>query len=607
MPTPTDRRPAGKPSPAAAPEAEPAPRGINRGAPVVGARLPLGEMLVAQGVITRAQLDEALEVQAGEGGNVGFNLKKLGYCTDADVLFALARQAGMDVVTLPDMEIPPDIIAKIQPPMLAETYRIIPFEFDEEANTLTVAMADPLNLHALDELRFMLNCNVKGAVSSENDIRAALAKYYGNNEAETFDGILQEMDEIGGLPAGVNDDEMDLANLESLANAAPVVKLLNLVLLSGIRDHAADLHFEPYEDSFRIRYRVDGALLELQSPPRSLAIPLAVRIKVMSSLNIAERRVPQDGKISLNLGGRSVDLRVSTLPTMFGESIVIRILDKSVVSLDINRLGMAEDVLNTFLELINKPNGVLLVTGPTGSGKTTTLYACLNAVNDTATKIITTEDPVEYELPGVIQCPIRPEIGVTYAACLRAILRQDPDKILVGEIRDVETAGIAIEAALTGHLVFSTLHTQDAPGTVARLVEMGVESYLLAATIEAVVAQRLIRCICPECKTSYKPSDAELLELGLDATDAGEHRFYYGQGCDVCKKTGYRGRNAIYEIMRLNSHLRDFIINKRSTEVLRQAAVESGMSTLRRSGLQKVFDGITTIDEIVRETAGGDE
>lgn len=567
-------------------------------------RLPLGELLVSQEVITAEQLQHALSEQKSHGGAIGSLLQDLGYCTESDILLALGRQAGMEVVDLADIEIPQEVIDKVEP-LMAETYRIIPVDYDEGAKTLTIAMADPMNMHAVDELRFLLNCNVIGAVSTEGDVRDALTKYYSTKQTESFSDLLSEINDqqLVEIQEG---DELNVAELEDQANSMPVVKLLNYILLSGIKDQSSDVHFEPFEDSFRIRYRVDGALLELQSPPKSLALPLISRIKVMSNLNIAERRVPQDGKITLSLGGRTVDLRVSTLPTMFGESVVIRILDKSVVSLDINRLGMSEEVLGTFLDLIHKPNGIVLVTGPTGSGKTTTLYACLNAVNDISEKIITTEDPVEYELPGIIQCPIHAEIGVTYAACLRAILRQDPDKILVGEIRDVETAGIAIEASLTGHLVFSTLHTQDAPSTIARLVEMGIEPYLLAATIESIVAQRLVRCICPECKTPYHPTDQEAYELGLSPEDMEGRKFYYGKGCANCKNIGYRGRNAIYEILRMNSTLRDLIIQQKSTEVLRTAAVESGMFTLRKAGLMKVFDGITTIDEVVRETLGAE-
>lgn len=567
-------------------------------------RMPLGEVLVAQGVISLEQLQQALDEQKQSGGALGRIIKELGFCTESDIMVALGRQAGMEVVNLPEIDIPTEVIDMVQP-LMAETYRIIPVKYSEETKSLTIAMADPNNMHAIDELRFLLNCNVIGAVSTEDDIREALEKYYASKSNESFADLLNALGSEDTLEIR-DDDDLDEAQLADQANSVPVIKLLNLVLLSGIRDQSSDIHFEPFEDSFRIRYRVDGALLELQSPPRSLALPLVSRIKVMSSLNIAERRVPQDGKITLALGGRMVDLRVSTLPTMFGESVVIRILDKTVVSLDINRLGMSEDVLETFLDLIHKPSGIVLVTGPTGSGKTTTLYACLNAVNDISQKIITTEDPVEYELPGVIQCPINADIGVTYAACLRAILRQDPDKILVGEIRDVETAGIAIEASLTGHLVFSTLHTQDAPSTIARLVEMGLEAYLLAATVESIVAQRLLRCICPECKTAYTPTEEEIYEIGMAPAEMEGRNFYYGAGCSSCKGIGYRGRNAIYEILRMNSRLRDLVIAGKSTEVLRSAAVESGMSTLRQAGLQKVFDGITTIDEVVRETLGAE-
>ncbi|MCX7935275.1 MAG: GspE/PulE family protein, partial [Planctomycetota bacterium] len=442
-----------------------------------------------------------------------------------------------------------------------------------------------------------------GAVSDEASVRAAIEKYYGQAPGEKIEDLISQIAADGDQFKEISaDEEIDESRLEDMANAMPVVKLLNLVLITAIKDQSSDIHFEPFEDVFRIRYRIDGALVELQSPPRSLALPLISRIKVMAHLNIAERRVPQDGRIMLSLGNKTVDLRVSCLPTMFGESVVIRVLDKTVVALDIHRLGMREEDLEQFTELINKPNGIVLVTGPTGSGKTTTLYACLNAINDVAWKIITTEDPVEYELPGIIQVPVKSEIGVTYAACLRTILRQDPDIILIGEIRDRETADIAVEAALTGHLVFSTLHTQDAPSTVARLVEIGVEPYLLAATVEAIIAQRLVRCICLQCKEPYTPTDEELYEIGLDPASCRGRKFYYGRKCEACKKTGYKGRNAIYEIMRLDATLREQIIAKKSTEVLRATARERGMHTLRDAGLLKVFDGITTIEEVVKET-----
>jgi type IV pilus assembly protein PilB len=564
-------------------------------------RLPLGEILVSHGFITEEQKKEALARQKAEGGALGTILKEMGALTDQQMLLALGSQMGMDVVDLEELEIEPEVIGKIER-MMAEVYRIVPVSFDDVSNTLIVAMADPQNVHALDDLRFMLNCNVRGAISNESAVRAAIDKHYGQSGTESIEDLISKIDGDDVIELMDNDENLNENTLNEMANQVPVVKLLNLVLLSAINDQSSDIHFEPFEDVFKIRYRIDGALLELKNPPRSLALALISRIKVMANLNIAERRVPQDGRIVLNMGGKTIDLRISSLPTMFGESVVIRVLDKSVVALDINRLGMREEDLEQFLELISKPNGVVLVTGPTGSGKTTTLYACLNAVNDISQKIITTEDPVEYELPGIIQVPIKADIGVTYAKCLRAILRQDPDKILVGEIRDRETAEIAIEAALTGHLVFSTLHTQDAPSTIARLVEMDIEPFLLSATIEAIIAQRLVRCICTRCKEAYTPTEEEIYEIGLTPDEVRGRQFYFGRGCEYCKSIGYKGRNAIYEIMRLNAGLRDLIIAGKSTEVVRSAAREGGMHDLRDAGLLKVFDGITTIEEVVRET-----
>ncbi len=569
--------------------------------PATGDRQQLGEILIEMGAITAEQLQQALAQQKESGGALGTILQDMGLIAEQQMLLALGQQLGMDAVDLNEIEIEPDVVNKIDR-MMAEVYRIIPIEFDEESNTLEVAMANPLNVRALDDLRFMLNCNVKGAVSNEDAVRDAITRFYGKGDADTIEDLISKIDDSDIVELGDDDENIDLASLTESANKAPVVKLLNLVLMTAIRDQSSDIHFEPFEDIFKVRYRIDGALLEMQSPPRNLALALISRIKVMSNLDIAERRVPQDGRITLNMGDHTVDLRVSCLPTIFGESVVIRVLDKTVVALDIHRLGMREEDLEQFMDLIHKPNGIILVTGPTGSGKTTTLYACLNAINEPDIKIITTEDPVEYELPGIIQVQIRSDIGVTYAACLRSILRQDPDKILVGEIRDLETAEIAIEASLTGHLVFSTLHTPDAPSTVARLVEMGIEPFLLAATIESIVAQRLVRCICMRCKEAYNPTEEELYELALAPEDAAGRQFYFGRGCDVCKNTGYKGRNAIYEIMRMNTAIREHIMEKKSTEVIRATARENGMHSLRDAGLLKVYDGITTIEEVVRET-----
>jgi len=563
-------------------------------------RRPLGEILVDEGIITGDQLQDALAAQKAEGGALGRILQDKGYVSEPQLLEAIGRQLGMDVV--PDLGAvePPQELLDMVSKMMAEVYSVVPVGM--ENGELVVAMGDPLNVHALDDLRFMLNCPVRGMVSDHDSVRAAIDKFYGTEKGEDLETLISEISQDGLMEIADEDLLTDIGQLTDLANQMPVVKLLNLVLLTAIGDQSSDIHFEPFEDSFKIRYRIDGVLLEMQSPPKSLSLPLISRIKVMAGMNIAERRVPQDGRIALNLGGREIDLRVSTLPTMFGESVVLRVLDRSVVSLDIERLGLREDELATIRELIAQPNGIMLVTGPTGCGKTTTLYACLNEINEVAWKIITTEEPVEYELPGIVQCPIRPAIGVTFASTLRSILRQDPDKILVGEIRDKETADLAIEASLTGHLVFSTLHTQDAPSTVARLIDMGVESYLLAATLEAVCAQRLVRLVCNRCKTPYTPTEEELMEINLSAEDVEDREFYFGTGCDHCKQTGYRGRNAIFEIMVLDQKLRELVTERRSTEVIRAAAREQGMYDLRDSGLLKVYDGLTTIEEVVRET-----
>ncbi|MGE4603231.1 MAG: GspE/PulE family protein, partial [Planctomycetota bacterium] len=394
----------------------------------------------------------------------------------------------------------------------------------------------------------------------------------------------------------------DLDQLEKDVNAAPVVKLLNMVLLSAIKDRASDIHFEPFEKEFKIRYRVDGVLYEMMPPPIQLARAVISRVKVMSSLDIAETRLPQDGRIELNISGRPVDLRVSTLPTMYGESVVMRVLDRGQVSLDLENIGLRAQDLDVLRKLIIKPNGIILVTGPTGSGKTTTLYSCLNEANDPATKIITTEDPVEYKIDGIIQIPINDDIGVTYAKCLRAILRQDPDKILVGEIRDLETAQIAVEASLTGHVVFSTLHTNDAPSSIIRLIDLGIEAFLLTATVEAVVAQRLVRRVCNECKVEYEPTDDMLMELELTPSDVQARTFFYGKGCKECNGSGYKGRIALFEIMVMSDRLRDRIMDGSSTQELQIVAREDGMRTLRDAGLLHIYDGITTIEEVVKET-----
>jgi len=566
-------------------------------AKAVRERKLLGQILKESGVIHEGQIQEALAVQRREGGLLGQIFVRLGAASDSDVAMALGRQAGLEWVDVEGREIPREALGKVDA-STANLLRILPVAW--ERGVLTVAMADPMNVTVLDDLRFQLGCEVRGAVGEEKAIVRAIERHYGS-QVGSVEEILREA--AGAVPSAAA-GPVDLEDREAAAKSTPIVKLLNFILYQAIRDRASDIHFEPFEDDFKIRYRVDGLLFELEPPPKHLAEPLISRVKVMSNLDIAETRLPQDGRIELRIAGRPVDLRVSTLPTRFGESCVIRILDREVVALDLERLGMRPDSLVTIRRLMAKPNGIILVTGPTGSGKTTTLYSALQEVNEIDRKIITTEDPVEYDLDGIIQIPIQEEIGVTYAACLRSILRHDPDIILVGEIRDRETAQIAIEASLTGHLVLSTLHTNDAPSAITRMVDIGVEPFLLAATLEGIVAQRLIRCVCPSCRVFYEPSEEVLLEVDLRPEDAVSRSFATGKGCDECHGSGYRGRTGIFEILEITPRIREQIVREESTGALRRLAREAGMRTLREEGLLALFDGITTVEEIVRETIG---
>ncbi|KAF0244022.1 MAG: type IV pilus assembly protein [Planctomycetota bacterium] len=567
-----------------------------------GPQKPLGQLLKEMELVTEGQIQEALALQREKGGALGSILVELGYVSEEEMLLALGAQVGMEVVNLDDMKIERGTLEKVSPTM-AKVYKIIPVKF--ENNMLTVAMADPLNVSVLDDLRFMLNCDVQGAVSNEEAVTRAINHYYAGQTA-TVEDLLAKLGEDAAADAEIIKEGqkgmVDLSNVAEAANAAPVVKLLNLILLQAIKDQSSDIHFEPFETEFKVRYRVDGVLYEMMPPPLHLAIALISRIKVMSNLDISETRLPQDGRIMLAIGGKPVDLRVSTLPTMFGESVVMRVLDRSVVSLDIDNIGMREEDFKLMKLLLELPNGILIVTGPTGSGKTTTLYSCLNYINDVKWKTITTEDPVEYDLDGIVQIQINEEIGVTYGACLRAILRQDPDYILVGEIRDLETAQIAVEAALTGHLVFSTLHTNDAPSAITRLLDLGIESFLISACLEAIVAQRLVRRICVKCKSEFEPTEDMLLQLGLRPADVEGKRFMYGTGCNHCNNTGYKGRQAIFEIMLLTDRIKSLIMTQASTDEIRRTAREQGLKVLRESGLLAIYDGVTTIDEVVRET-----
>lgn len=558
----------------------------------------LGQILVDLGYLTEDQLWDALEAQKQSPGElIGQACVRLEFVTDAQVTEALAEQWGMPVVNLTETTIPAEAL-ELVPQTMAEIYKIVPISVKD--NVLTVAMADPHNVAALDDLRNFLGYEVRGAVSNAKDVEEATTRLYAEKQDSIEDVISGMEDSFTGSVAS-NAYNIDMDD-DELADAAPIRRLLNVIMLMAIKDQASDIHFEPFEDEFKVRIRADGVLFEMIPPPRHLANAIVTRIKVMANLDIAERRLPQDGRIELNVGGNPVDLRVSILPTMFGEAVVMRVLDRNVVSLDLNNIGMDPNILNQFREMIKRPNGIVLVTGPTGSGKTTTLYSALNELNDIEVKIITTEDPIEYDIEGLVQVPVNPDIEVTFANVLRAILRHDPDKILVGEIRDYETAEIAIQSALTGHLVFSTLHTNDAPSSITRLRDMGVPPFLITATVEAILAQRLVRRICTGCRTEFRPSEELVMELNLPLEEAKKQKFYYGKGCERCNNSGYKGRVGLYELMDVSDEIRDLVTSNASDDDVRVVARRQGMTTLREAGLQLIFDGVTTIDEVVRET-----
>ncbi len=561
----------------------------------------LGAILKEIELVSEGDIQDALARQKKTGGLLGKILVEAGCCSDGDITMALAAQNDMNFVDLGNVEIPIELLDFVSEAQ-ANTYRVIPLEFDADSKTLTIAMDDPTKIVVFDELQFALQgrvpgIRIQGALASPEDIDGALERFYG--EAGGLKGAGHDLAEfveegiMGKNAVSVDSDDPD---------APAVVKLLNFLLATAIRDRSSDIHLEPFEDRFQVRYRVDGALLAMENPPKELANSLISRIKVLSKLDIAETRMPQDGRIELMIENRSVDLRVSTLPTMFGESCVMRILDRSNVSLNLDNLGMRPEENEMMKALISKPNGVVLVTGPTGSGKTTTLYSCLNFMNTSDLKIITTEDPVEYDLPGVMQCQVNEEVGLTYGAALRSILRQDPDLILVGEIRDRETGGIAVEAALTGHLVLSTLHTNDAPSAVTRMLDLGLESFLIAATLEAIIAQRLVRKICPACKEYYEAEPEQAMELGLRPEAIRGKKFAFGKGCSRCNTTGYKGRMALYEMFRVHDEVKQMIMDGAGVAQLREAGRRHGMRTLRESGQLAVYDCSTTIDEVIRET-----
>ncbi len=556
----------------------------------------VAELFIEQHVLQPSQAEDVLNEANLNGKTIIQAMVDSGFVDETAFYRTIADALGAEYVDLGDNEIPPTIL-KLIPSGLARLHRALPIGLS--GNTLRVALADPLDPRAAEDLRFALGKDVDVVVAPTEQIDNRIKEYYGA-DTTSMEEVLKQLGEAGDM-LQIRGDETAAA-VEAEANATPIIRFVDLILYQAIQDRASDIHFEPFENEFKIRYRVDGALYEMSPPPRHLALPVISRIKVMANMNIAERRLPQDGRIQKNIAGRHVDLRVSTLPTQFGESVVLRVLDRSTVNLDLEMLGMPDYVHNYILEIINRPNGIFIATGPTGSGKTTTLYSCLRKINTIDSKLLTAEEPVEYDLEGIVQVPVNEGIGLTFARALRAFLRQDPDRIMIGETRDLETAQIAIQASLTGHLVFTTLHTNDAPGAITRLIDMGVEPFLISATLEAVLGQRLLRSICPNCRAAYTPNASLLAQIELAKKDIGDRKFFYGKGCDSCNNTGYKGRKGIYELMEITDPLRELVNERAPTVVLKQKAVELGMVTLRQDGLRSIFAGDTTIEEVLKYT-----
>ena len=555
----------------------------------------LGEILKEMGLVSDKDFEAAYEEQKKTGEAIGAILVRRGVITSDQLCEGLAKQYNLPTIHLAEIEIPEAVIKKVSL-SLARRHRIIPLK--HEGETITLAVAAPLDLPSLDKLRLLFKAKIEEVLVPEKDFEKALQKYYGEEE-ENIGSMIEEISESDITFVSKTTEEL---TEEELAQEAPIVKLVNLLILDAFRSRASDIHIEPLEDKFRIRYRIDGILHEVPGPPMRLKGPVISRVKLLAGMDIAEKRLPQDGHIKSDVGGKSIDLRVSTLPAFYGESVVLRILDKSSVLIGLGELGFSPEDGKTFERLIEMPNGIILVTGPTGSGKTTTLYACLNTINRPDRKLITVEDPVEYQLEGINQVQVKPQIGLTFAAGLRHILRQAPDVIMVGEIRDRETADIAVTAALTGHLVFSTLHTNDAPGAVTRLIDMGIKPFLVASSVQAIMAQRLVRTICPKCKTTYQPHLEGLKEAGLLGKDLSQVTFYQGKGCSECQHTGYKGRIGIFELLLVNDVIRELILSRSSSAQIREKAMEMGMKTLRQDGLIKAMQGLTTITEVARVT-----
>lgn len=559
----------------------------------------LKDILIGDNLITEEQMKEVEEEQERNGKSLKEVIIDFGILTEADILEAIGRSLGLEVRSVAVEEDPPREVIKMIDGGTARMLGVVPLSFD--GTTLNIITRNPLNYQVVDEVRFIVGKDVNQIVVPEAQVEAAIEKFYPVDVTATMHDMLAELN----LDAEIKDDEnpeQSADQLEAQANEAPIIKFVDAIMYQAIRDKASDIHFEPFEKEFKIRCRIDGALYEMAPPPKNLALPVISRVKIMSGLNISERRRPQDGRIQLKIGGKPIDLRVSTLPTQYGESVVLRVLDRSVVNLDLDALGIRPENLAKIRDIIQMPNGIFIVTGPTGSGKTTTLYSALKEINKTEDKILTAEDPVEYDLEGIIQLPINEGIGMTFGRALRAFLRQDPDIIMLGEIRDLESARMAVEASLTGHFVFSTLHTNDAAGTVTRLIDMGVEPFLITSSLQGVVGQRLIRRICPRCKASFVPTDEDLALLGLDRADVGDNKFYYGKGCQNCNNTGYKGRKALTEMFVMHSQLIDLVLQSSPTVVLRDKARELGMITMREDGIQSVLNGETTMEEVLRYT-----
>ena len=561
---------------------------------------PLLALIKERGLIDDLQFEEVQQEVQRTGKSSGEVLSDFGLVDTDTQLQIVAECLGTEVVNVDGIEFTPELLGNL-PAGTARMYQCVPVE--DYGSSVRIAMANPLNPSAVDEISYIVRKEVLPVVGDPKAIAKVINKYYGD-ESESVGDILKELGADTDIAKEASEAAAteDAAVMGDLANEVPIVRFVNLVIFQAIQDRASDIHFEPFEDEFKIRYRVDGALYEMTPPPKHLSLPVVSRIKVMANLNISERRLPQDGRINFPIAGKQIDLRVSTLPTQFGESVVLRVLDRSAVNLDLETLGLPRYVHDYVNEAIEQPNGIFIVTGPTGCGKTTTLYSCLRKVNSIDIKLLTAEDPVEYDIEGIMQVAVNEGVGMTFMKALRAFLRQDPDVIMLGEMRDLETSQIAIQASLTGHLVLSTLHTNDAPGAVTRLVDMGVEPFLISSTLMAVLAQRLVRTICKKCRTPFEPTENQLSLLNLSPHDIGDKVFYYGRGCQNCNDTGYRGRKGIFELLVVSEAIRNLINERAPSVVLRQKAVELGMVTLREDGLRSIFDGDTTIEEVVKYT-----